>query len=97
MYQGRNFDHVDRLLLIAGGAADRARYEGLLFLGRRTSLRQTFETLEGIIDEYPVLVYYFAILRHRRGRCNNVQRFEYAFLWKFSDVVSDVSNDIAVE
>lgn len=76
MYQGRNFDHVSGQLIGSGsgssggsGGGDRARDEGLLFLGRRASLRQSLETLERIVDEYPVLVRYLAVLRHRRGRC----------------------------
>lgn len=68
MYQGRNFDHVS-WLLIGDGAVDRAGSEGLLFLGRCAPLCQTLEALEGVINEYPVLVYYLAILWHRRGRC----------------------------
>lgn len=72
MYQGRNFDHVGRLLLIAG-AGDRTGDDGLLFLGRRAPLRQTFEALEGVIDKHPILVYHFAVLWHRRGRCNETQ------------------------
>lgn len=69
MYQGRNFDHVS-WLLIDDGVVDRAGSEGLLFLGRCAPLCQTLKALEGIINKYPVLVYYLAVLWHWRGRCN---------------------------
>lgn len=75
MYQGRNFDHVSRLM-IGSGAGDRTGSEGLLFLGRRASLRQTLEALEGVIDEHPVLVYHLAVLWHRRGRCSERCKIE---------------------
>lgn len=75
MYQGRNFDHVSSRLVSSsgGGAGDRAGGEGLLFLGRCAPLRETFETFEGVVDEYPVLVYHLAVLWHRRGRCNEIR------------------------
>lgn len=72
MYQGRNFDHVS-WLLISGDAGDRTGSEGLLFLGRRAPLRQTLEALEGVIDEYPVLVYHLTVLWHRCGRCDEAK------------------------
>lgn len=77
MYQGRNFDHVS-WLLIDDDAVDRAGGEGLLFLGRCASLCQTLEALESVINKYPVLVYYLAVLWHRRGRCNETKRKDKA-------------------
>lgn len=65
MYQGRNSSCV-RLLT----GRNRARNRVLLFLGWRAPLRQTFESFERVINEYPVLVYYLPILRHWRGCCN---------------------------
>ena len=73
MYQGRNFDHVS-WLLIGDDVVDRAGSEGLLFLGRCAPLCQTLEALEGVINEYPVLVYYLTILWHWRGRYNEAKR-----------------------
>jgi len=81
MYQGRNFDHIS-WLLIGDGAVDRAGSEGLLFLGRCAPLRQTLEALEGVINEYPVLVYYLAVLWHRRGRCNEAKRKNKVYVLK---------------
>lgn len=37
----------------------------VLLLSGRSSLRQTLESFKCIVDEHPVLVYYFSILRHR--------------------------------
>lgn len=88
MYQGRNFDHISQLLIGDGGADDRAGSEGLLFLGRCASLRQTLEALESVIDEYPVLVYYLAVLWHRRGCCNEI---------KLKDVIKSVSFSTSIE
>jgi len=72
MYQGRNFDHVS-WLLISDSVGDRAGSEGLLFLGWRAPLRQTLKALEGVIDEYPVLVYHLAVLWHWCGRYNEAE------------------------
>lgn len=41
--------------------------EGSLLCGR-AALRETFETLEGVVDEHPVLVGDLAVLRDRRRR-----------------------------
>lgn len=76
MYQGRNFDHVNSRLISGGGSDDRAGGDGLLFLGWRAPLCETLEAFEGVVDEYPVLVYYFAVLRHRRGRCKKTRMRE---------------------
>lgn len=88
MYQGRNFDHISRLLIGDGGADDRAGSEGLLFLGRCAPLRQTLEALESVIDEHPVLVYYLAVLWHWRGRYNEI---------KLKDVIKGVSFSTSIE